>query len=51
MLDSASRRLGKALKTAETGLAAEGAQAVERAKAAVDSLTKRLADHRNVHHC
>jgi hypothetical protein len=50
MLETASRRLTKALRLAGDGAAATD-EAVERAKAAVASLTTRLAAHRETHHC
>ena len=51
MLETASRRLNKVLSLAAGERASAGEGVVERAKAAVASLTTRLAAHRNLHHC
>jgi uncharacterized protein YecT (DUF1311 family) len=51
MLESASRRLNKALRLAGEEHANAPKDAVALAKAAVASLTTRLAAHRNLHHC
>ena len=51
MLETASRQLSKALRIAGEGRAITGEDAVERARAAVASLTRRLAAHRDTHHC
>jgi hypothetical protein len=51
MLETASRRLNKALRIAAGGSANGADDMVAQAKAAVDSLTTRIAAHRDVHHC
>ena len=51
MLETASRRLSKALRIAGEAPARTGEDVVERAHAAVASLTRRLANHRDIHHC
>jgi hypothetical protein len=51
MLETASRQLSKTLRSAGEGRAITGQEAVERARAAVASLTTRLAAHRDIHHC
>jgi hypothetical protein len=51
MIETASRRLDKALRLAAEQHASAGTEVVEHAKAAVASLTTRLAAHRELHHC
>ena len=51
MLETASRQLSKALRVDAEGLDMNEGEAVERARAAVSSLTSRLAAHRDTHHC
>jgi hypothetical protein len=52
MLETATRQLSKALRTAAgQGPGANGEEAVERAKAAIASLNRRLATHCDVHGC
>jgi hypothetical protein len=51
MLETASRRLSRALRVDGEGVDMTRGEAVVRAKAAVSSLTLRLAAHRDIHHC
>jgi hypothetical protein len=51
MLESASRRLNRALSPTGGRPGISGEDAMQRAKAAVDSLKKRLAAHCEAHHC
>ena len=51
MLETASRQLSKTLRIAGEGRAITGEEAVERAKTTVAPLTRRLAAHRDIHHC
>lgn len=51
MIDTATRRLDKALRLAAAEHAGTREEMVERAKAALGSLTTRLAAHRELHHC
>ena len=51
MLEAASCRLSKVLRLAAEEPAKAPEVVVARAKAAVASLTTRLAAHRNLHHC
>jgi hypothetical protein len=51
MLEAASRQLSKVLRLAAAEPANAAEEVVARAKAAVASLTTRLAAHRNLHHC
>lgn len=51
MLETASRRLNKVLHLDGSRRANTGEEVVDRAKAAVASLTTRLAAHRDLHHC
>jgi hypothetical protein len=51
MLETASRRLSQVLRLAAEEPANAAEDVVARAKAAVASLTTRLAAHCNLHHC
>jgi hypothetical protein len=51
MLEAASRQLSKVLRLAAKEPANAAEEVVARARAAVASLTTRLAAHRNLHHC
>jgi hypothetical protein len=51
MLETASRRLSKALRIAGERRTIKGEEAVERARADVATMTARLAAHRDIHHC
>jgi hypothetical protein len=51
MLKAASRQLSKALRIAGEGRTIMGEEAVEKASAAVDSMTTRLGARRDIHHC
>ena len=51
MLETASRRLIKAIRVTGSGGALAREQSIEKAEAGVAGLTQRLMHHRGVHHC